>query len=79
MRAKHKDMNLNTHQGLSKNTNINQDNHQQIESEATKDLQSTQEVLMFMLTRTRSTTVNTNTTYQVTKKMPQQTFHQDHK
>lgn len=63
----------------NRTSNLTQDNHQQIEREATKDLQSTQEVPMFMLIKTRCTTVNINTKLQVTKKMPQQTFHQDHK
>jgi len=63
----------------NRKSNLTQDNHQQEEREATKDLQSTQEVPMLMLIKTKCTTVNLNTKHQVTKKTSQQTFHQDHK
>jgi len=64
-----------------KRSNITQGNHQQEENEATKDLLWTQKALMFMLIKTSCTTVNSipNTRLQVTKKMPQQTFHQGHR
>lgn len=57
----------------------NQDNHQLGEREATKDLQLTQEALMFMLTKTRCSTLSRNTKHQVIKRTPLQTSHQDHK
>jgi hypothetical protein len=64
-----------------KKSNTTQDNHLPVENEATRDLQSIQEALMFMLIKTSCSTDNTipNTRPQVTKKMHQQTFHQGHK
>ena len=60
-------------------SNHTQGSHLLEEREATRDLQSTQEALMFTLTKTRCSTLSRNTGPQVTKKMPQLTFRQDHR
>jgi len=76
-KVRHQEME-NHHQELCLE-NRTSDSHQQAEKEATRGLQSTQEVLMFMRIKTSCSTLSRNIKHQVIKKTLLQTFHQDHK